>query len=142
MSLKRLIDLPGVRDLEQKALMKPRMGDIDARPDFPEIDEVVRATFGLTADEADDVERPAGWDKIDRKSERDQAAAFEAEGWDVTDDRRRPLRTLIHFSSPMWLAIRGVAGSVPFVPEDEGKAERSMMSSLAADAMRFRRDRR
>jgi len=43
----------------------------------------------------------------------------------------------------MWLAIRGVAGSVPFVPDDaEGKAEKSMMSSLAADALRFKRDRR
>ena len=142
MTLKRLIDLPGVRDLEQKALMKPRMGDVDARPEFPEIDEAVRANFGLTADEADDVERPAGWDRIERKGEREQAAAFEAEGWDVTDDKRRPLRTLIHFSAPMWLAIRGVAGSVPFVPEEEGKAEKAMMSSLAADAMRFKRDNR
>ena len=142
MTLKRLIDLPGVRDLEQKALMKPRMGDVDARSEFPEIDEVVRAAFGLTADEADDVERPAGWDRIDRKPERDQVAAFEAEGWDVTDDKRRPLRTLVHFCGPMWLAIRGVAGSVPFVAEEEGKAEKAMMSSLAADALRFRRDRR
>jgi hypothetical protein len=142
MALKRLIDLPGVRDLEQKALMKPRMGDIDARPDFPEIDEVVRANFGLTADEADDVERPAGWDRIDLKSEREQAGAFEAEGWDVTDDKRRPLRTLIHFCAPMWLAIRGVAGAVPFVPEEEGKAEKAMMASLAADALKFKRDRR
>ena len=142
MALKRLIDLPGVRDLEQKALMKPRMGDVDARPEFPEIDEVVLATFGLTADEADDVARPAGWDRIERKGEREQATAFEAEGWDVTDDKRRPLRTLIHFSAPMWLAIRGVAGSVPFVPEEEGKVEKAMMSSLAADALRFKRDRR
>ena len=142
MTLKRLIDLPGVRDLEHKALLKPRMGDVDARPEFPEIDEVVRATFGLTDDEADDVERPAGWDRIERKGERDQVAAFEAEGWDVTDDKRRPLRTLIHFSAPMWLAIRGVAGSVPFIPEEEGKAEKAMMSSLAADAMRFKRDNR
>ena len=140
--LRRLIDLPGIKDLEYKALMKPRMGDIDARPEFPEIDEVIAANFGLTADQADDVERPAGWDRIDLKSERDQAIAFEAEGWDVTDDKRRPLRTLIHFSSPMWLAIRGVAGSVPFIPDEEGKEEKSMMSSLAADAARFRKDRR
>jgi hypothetical protein len=142
MALKRLIDLPGVRDLEHKALMKPRMADVDARPEFPEIDEVVRANFGLTADEADDIPRPAGWDRIERKSERDQASAFEAEGWDVTDDKRRPLRTLVHFSGPLWLAIRGVAGSLPFVPEEEGKVEKSMMSSLAADAARFKRDRR
>ena len=142
MPLKRLIDLPRVRDLESKALMKPRMGDVDARPEFPEIEEVVRANFGLTADEADDVERPAGWDRIERKADRDQVPAFEAEGWDVTDDKRRPLRTLVHFSGPMWLAIRGVAGSLPFVSEEEGKVEKAMMSSLAADALRFRRDRR
>jgi len=141
MALKRLIDLPGVRDLESKALMKPRLADIDARPEFPEIDEVVRANFGLTADEADDVERPAGWDRIERKSDRDQAVAFENEGWDVTDDKRRPLRTFVHFSAPMWLAVRGVAGALPFVPEEEGKAEKSLMSSLAAEAARFRKNK-
>ena len=138
MALKRLIDLPGVRDLEQKALMKPRMGDVDARPDFPEIDEVVRANFGLTADEADDVERPAGWDKIDRKSERDQAAAFEAEGWDVTDDKRRPLRILPLFGEQLWLAVRGVAGQLPFQPETEERGG-DWGASLALDAARFRR---
>jgi hypothetical protein len=142
MTLKRLIDLPGVRDLEAKALMKPRMGDIDARPEFPEIDEAVRGCFGLTADEADEVDRPAGWDRVERKALRDQIAAFEAEGWDVTDDKRRPLRTLVHFAEPMWLAIRGVAGQVPFVPDDEGKTEAKMMSSLAADAARFRKNNR
>jgi hypothetical protein len=141
MTLRRLIELPGVRDLEHKALMKPRMGDIDARPEFPEIDEVVSANFGLTADAADDVERPAGWDRIDRKAERDQIVAFESAGWDVTDDRRRPLRTLVHFSGPMWLAIRGVAGSVPFAPDVEHKVEDKMMSSLAAEAARFRKNR-
>ncbi len=142
MSLRRLIDLPGVRALEDKALMKPRMGDIDARPEFPEIDETVKANFGLTADEADDVERPAGWDRIDRKADREQVLAFEAEGWDVTDDKRRPLRTLVHFSAPMWLAIRGVAGTAPFVADlTEEKAEDRMMSSLAADAARFRKNR-
>lgn len=141
MTLRRLIDLPGVRDLEYKALMKSRMGDVDARPEFPEIDEAVRANFGLTADEADDVARPAGWDRIERKPEREQVAAFEAAGWDVTDDKRRPLRTLIHFCGPMWLAIRGVAGAVPFVPDTEGKVEAKMASALAAEAARFRRDR-
>ncbi len=142
MTLRRLIDLPAVRDLETRPLMKPRMGDIDARPQFSEIDDVIKATFGLTADEADDVERPSGWDRIDRKPERDQVAAFEAAGWDVTDDKRRPLRTLIHFSGPMWLAIRGVAGSAPFVADTaEDDAEDRMRSSLAAEAARFRKSR-
>ena len=137
--LRRLIDLPGVRDLEYKALLKPRMADLDARPEFPEIDEVARANFGLTADEADDVPRPDGWDRIDLKSDREQAAAFEAEGWDVTDDKRRPLRLLGHFSGPLWLAVRGVAGQLPFHAEAEPSDR--MMSSLAAEAARFRKNK-
>ena len=141
-TLRRLIDLPGVRDLEYKALLKSRMADLDARPEFPEIDEVIKANFGLSADEAEDIERPAGWDRIDLKSEREQAAAFEAAGWDVTDDKRRPLRLLLHFSGPLWLAIRGVAGSLPFHADtSEDQAEGKMMSSLAADAARFRKNR-
>ncbi|MDB5461259.1 MAG: hypothetical protein JWO72_3000 [Caulobacteraceae bacterium] len=137
--LRRLIDLPGVRDLEYKALMKPRMADIDARVEFPEIDDCAKALFGLTADEADDVARPAGWDRVELKSERDQVAAFEAEGWDVTDDKRRPLRLLGHFSAPLWLAVRGVAGGLPFIPEPE--SDTTLSSSLAAEAARFRRNK-
>ena len=141
-TLRRLIDLPGVRDLEYKALLKPRMADLDARLEFPEIDEVVRANLGLTADEAEDVPRPEGWDRIELKSERDQTAAFEREGWDVTDDKRRPLRLLAHFSAPLWLAVRGVAGQLPFHADAEDRTEKKMMSSLAAEAAKFRKDRR
>ena len=139
MALKRLIDLSGVRDLEHKALMKPRMGDVDARPEFPEIDEVVRANFGLTADEADDTPRPAGWDRIERKPLRDQILAFEAEGWDVTDDKLRPLRMLEHFKVQLWLALRGVVGTLPIRAEDE---DDHGAASLAAEVKRFQRDRR
>jgi hypothetical protein len=70
---------------------------------------------------------------------RDQILAFEAEGWDILDDKRRPLRTYEHFGAQLWLAVRGVAGSLPFqaeVESDHGAA------SLAAEAARFRRDRR
>jgi hypothetical protein len=137
--LRRLIDLPGMRELEYKALLKSRMADPDARPEFPELDETSRALFGLTADEADDVPRPEGWDRIDRKGERDQVAAFEAEGWDVTDDRRRPPRLLGHFSTQLWLAIRGVAGTLPFIPDAE--PDQTLASSLAAEAARFRRNK-
>jgi hypothetical protein len=138
--LRRLIDLPGIRDLEFKALMKPRYAEADARAEFPEIDDCSRALFGLTADEADDAPRPGGWDKIDWKPEREQVAAFEAEGWDVTDDKRRPLRMLGQFSSQLWLALRGVAGSLPF--QAEADEPDPMKSSLARDAARFRKDRR
>jgi hypothetical protein len=138
-SLRRLIDLPGMAEIETKALMNPRYADVDAREQFPELDETSRALFGLTADEADEVPRPPGWDRIERKPERDQVAAFEAAGWDVTDNRRRPLRTLPHFAPQLWLAVRGVAGSLPFAPEQDEEA--AQLDALARDAARFRRDR-
>ena len=139
--LRRLIDLPGMKDLEYKALMKPRMAEPDARPEFPELDEVSTAIFGLTADEAEATPRPEGWDRIERKPVRDKVAAFEAEGWDVTDDKRRPLRLLEHFSEQLWLAIRGVAGTLPFHAEVE-EEKKPWGAALAADAARFRKDRR
>lgn len=139
-ALRRLRDLPGIAELETKALMKPRYADVDAPYEFPEINETSKAIFGLTADEADDVPRPAGWDNIDRKPERDQIAAFEAEGWDVTGENRRPLRMLGHFSQQLWLALRGVAGELPFMPDDDEPDE--MQSKLAKEAAAFRRDRR
>ena len=52
--LRRLLDLPGIADLEHKALMNPRYVDADAAEQFPEIDEVSRAAFGLTGAEADE----------------------------------------------------------------------------------------
>ncbi len=48
-------------------------------------------------------------------------------------------RLLGHFSEPMWLAVRGVAGSLPFHVEADPADK--MMSSLAAEAARFRRNK-
>jgi hypothetical protein len=138
-TLIRLIDLPGVRELEAKALMSPRMADADARDHFPELNEVSTALFGLTADEADEAGRPEGWDRIERKPLREQIAAFEAAGWDVTDDKLRPLRLVEHFNLQLWLALRGVAGHLPHIAEPEDDHGHA---ALAAEAARFRRDRR
>lgn len=138
-ALRRLIDLPGIAELEEKALMKPRYADDDARSEFPEIDACSQALFGLTADEADDVPRPEGWDRIERRPVREQVDAFEAAGWDVTDNRRRPLRMLGHFNLQLWLAVRGVAGSLPFQAEPDPDAA---TSSLAREAAAFLRNRR
>lgn len=136
--LRRLIDLPGFRDLEFKSVMHPRMTEYDARETYPELDALSVELFGLTADAAEDAPRPDGWDRIEHKSDREQVSAFEAAGWDVTDDKRKPLRLLSHFNVQLWLALRGVAGTVPFTPEadpDEGGA------ALAAEAARFRRNK-
>jgi cytochrome P450 len=52
-ALRRLIDMPGVRDLEYRALLKREFAEAEARAEFPEIDACVKALFGLTADEAE-----------------------------------------------------------------------------------------
>lgn len=138
-ALRRLLDLPGVAELEDKALMKPRYADLDARTEFPEIDARSLAIFGITADEAEAVARPTGWDGIERRPLREQVDAFEAAGWDVTDAKRRPLRMLGHFNEQLWLAMRGIAGTLPFQPDDEPD---TLKTSLAGEAARFLRNRR
>ena len=137
-SLRRLIDLPGVDDLELKALMKPRYADPDARDEFPEIDALTVALFGLTGEAAEAVTLPEDWDDIHRLSGQDLAEAFEGLGWDVTDKRRKPLRLLPHYALPLALAIRGVAGELPFMSEPD-QPTTDWGSSLAADAARFRK---
>ena len=136
-ALRRLIDLPGVNELEYRAILKREFAEPQARAEFPEIDACAKALFGLTADEAEAVARPPGWDDVERQAPAAQVAAFEAEGWDVTDDKRRPLRVLGHFSGPLWLAVRGVAGTLPFQP-DGGEPE-AWVSKLEAEATRFRK---
>lgn len=134
--LRRLIDLPGVAELERKAVMKREFAEPEARAEHPEIDACAKALFGLTGDEAEAVARPAGWDYIEAKAPTAQVFAFEDAGWDVLDDKRRPLRVLGHFAPQMWLAIRGVAGELPFQGEDVQSD--ALMSKLEAEARRFR----
>ncbi|MDQ2861044.1 MAG: hypothetical protein M3T55_10050 [Pseudomonadota bacterium] len=136
-TLQRLIDLPGVNDLEYRAILKREFAEPEARAEFSAIGACAKALFGLTADEAEAVTRPQGWDDIECKAPAVQVAAFEAEGWDVTDDKRRPLRVLGHFSGPLWLAVRGVAGTLPFRPESV--APEAWVSKLEAEATRFRK---
>lgn len=130
--------MPGVDDLELKALMKPRFADPDMPEGHDEIDALSIAIFGLSLDAADDVEKPADWDRIERLSPSDMVEAFEAEGWDVTDRKRKPLRLLPHLALPLALAMRGVAGELPFVAEPDVK-ETDWGSNLAAEASRFRK---
>jgi hypothetical protein len=134
---RRLIDLPGVADLEYRALLKREFAEPEARAEHPEIDACSQTIFGLTADEAEAHPRPAGWDGVETRPLGQQVFAFEDAGWDVTDDKRRPLRVLGHFNQQLWLAIRGVAGALPFQAEDT-KPD-AWASKMAADAARFRK---
>lgn len=137
--LRRLIELPGVAQLEFKAVMKREFAEPDARAEHPELDECSRAIFGLTADEAEATPRPADWDSVETQPVQKQVFAFEDAGWDVTDDKRRPLRTLGHWNQQLWLAIRGVAGELPFQPDDDDRPDKDWGASLAADAKRFKK---
>ena len=136
-TLPRLVDLPGVADLEYKALMKPAFADPENRAEFPEIDACSKALFDLTYDEAEAFAWPADLEAIDRLEPRDQAEAFEAAGWDVTDDKRRPLRMLRQLGPQLWLAVHGVAGRLPHIVEDDKPDD--WASKLASDAAKFRR---
>lgn len=139
---RRLRDLPGLDALELAALMKPRLADPDQRHDHPQVDEAAQAAFGLTLDEAQAAALPPDWPdhltRLDRRSPAELVEAFEQEGWDVTDAKRKPLRILPLMALPLALAIRGVAGSVPFQAEPDVKAT-DWGTSLAADAKRFRK---
>jgi hypothetical protein len=122
--------------------MKPRLADPDERHENPEVDETARAAFGLTLDEAEAVALPADWpatlQRLDRQSPLELVDAFETEGWDVTDSKRKPLRVLPLFALPLALAARGVAGELPFVAEPDHPTT-DWGSSLKADAARFRK---
>lgn len=136
-ALRRLIDLPGVAQLEFRAVMKRDFAEPEARAEFPELDDCSRAIFGLTADEAHTTARPADWDGIETQPIPKQVFAFEDAGWDVTGDKRRPLRILGHFNQQLWLALRGVAGELPFQPHDA--APERWVTNLAAEAARFKK---
>lgn len=135
--MRRLQDLPGIDDLELKALMKPRLADPDMIDEHPEVADAVHAAFGITPDEAE-AAIPAGWDNIHRLDPQDMAEAFEAEGWDVTDKRRKPLRMLPILALPLALAMRGVAGILPFLAEPD-QPDTDWGSNLKAEATRFRK---
>ena len=140
-TLRRLLDLPGVAELEARALMKPGYADPSRRAEFPEVDEVMVAVFSLTAEQAEDTARPEDWDGIERLSPAEQADLFEAGGWDVRDARRKPLRMLAVLAEPLALAMRGVAGSLPeaaFVPEP-AEEKSDWGAGMAAEAARFRK---
>lgn len=141
--LRRLFDLPGVADLERAAVLKPLPAIGEERAPDAEIDACAKALFGLTPDEAEGVARPDDWDGIEDRPIARQVAAFEDAGWDVTDNKRRPLRMLAYLGAPLWLAIRGVAGHVPYQaePESDHDDERpnAWGSDLAAEAAKFRK---
>ncbi len=123
-------------------MLKPLPAIGEAPPPDDRVVACAKALFGLTPDEAERTARPDDWDGIEDKPIPKQVAAFEAAGWDVTDNKRRPLRTLVYLGPPLWLALRGVAGELPFLPEpapDSAEGAGDWGADLAAEAARFRK---
>ena len=57
------------------------------------------------------------------------------------DERRPGLVFLARgVGRPLWLAIRGVAGHLPFLPEEA--PDKDLTASLTREAKNFQRDRR
>ena len=140
--LRRLIDLPGVIELERAAVLTPLPEIGETRQADAEADACAMALFGLTPEEADLVETPDDFPAIDHKPIAKQVLAFEDAGWDVTDAKRRPLRVLAYLGLPLWLAIQGVAGELPYLaPEESGEEAESEAwgADLEAEASRFRK---
>jgi hypothetical protein len=139
--LRRLFELPGVAELERAAVLKPLPEIGEIRPPDPDVDACAQELFGLTPDEAEAVPRPDDWDWIETRPLPRQVTAFEDAGWDVTDNKRRPLRVLADFSAPLWLALRGVAGHLPYQPEPEPEEDRPQAwgADLEAEAAKFRK---
>ena len=135
--MRKLIDLAGIDDLELKALMKPRLADPDMIDEHPDVAEAVRTAFDITPDQAE-AAIPADWDDIHRLDPTDMVEAFAAEGWDVTDKRRKPLRMLPILALPLALAMRGIAGTLPFHAEPDQPVT-DWGSNLKAEATRFRK---
>ena len=135
--LRRLIELPGIVELERQAVLKPlRLPGEPGEPD-PAMDACLLELFGLTREMAA-AATPEDWDRVDETPPARQVMAFEDAGWDVTDQRRRPLRILCEVALPLWLAVRGIAGKLPFAPAPEEHGD-SWGSSLAAEAARFKK---
>jgi len=113
-----------IRDLEaHRRMIVDRLAPADARAAFASLLAWFDLFRGLTAR----VQDPRG----------ELVFAFEDAGWDVTE-KRRPLRMLGHYALPLWLAIRGVAGELPF-QAPPAEASDNWATGMAADAKAFRK---
>lgn len=135
---RRLIDLPGVRDLENAMVLHLRVrgpaGELNDR-----FDEVSKRLFGTTQAEAlpqepevDEDDDQAVWDAYDALLTKIMDPDWAALGWDVRDDLGRELLVLPHFSMQLAAAALGAAGQLP--SEDQPVEPAKLEASLAAEA--------
>ena len=78
--LRRLIELPGVADLEYKALLKPAFAAPENRAEYPEIDACTKTSFGLTGDEVEAAPLPDDLDPIEHLEPRDPGRRSSSSG--------------------------------------------------------------
>lgn len=110
-ALRRLLDLPGVAALEQRA--KAEWGA--AAP--ATADQLCRDLFGLGAVDlhTSPADPPEGAEyPLDT-----QVARFRELGWDVTDHDGRPLKVLRWLGQPLLTVCLGLGGRLPETPDVE-----------------------
>jgi len=139
----RFIDLPGVRDLENAAVLQNRIRGADHEY-TAKVDAVLFALFGLRSDEVgpeepldDEDDNPEAWGRYDEAWKVfDQA---DLSGWDFTDDHGRELLIANQVRGVVQTAASGVRGRMPDVSAAKAQA---WGDGLADQAERFRRERR
>ena len=157
----RFLDLPGIRELEDKCLL----GDFDrGRPDGPfeeKLREVSMKLFGITKAETEfdfphgyfdlDDEDPEKWaiseqywaheDRftVCRLPYEDKLETLKALGWDFTDGRGDLLRVTDFFVRQAEAASKGIAGHMP---DMSSVRVESWAAAMMRDAEQFRRSAR
>jgi hypothetical protein len=124
--LKKLLEQPGVSDLEREAVLDPRLAT-ESSFDDAKVQRASRKAFGFRADETpnallealsqgrEDLDYEEDFEPIWSEMEDTLAvddyqlvALFNGLGWDVTDERGRPLLVLGHFKYPLYLVANNI----------------------------------
>lgn len=155
--LRRLVKMPGVRDLESRLLLDtvgggPPSGDFEFQRDY-----VLRKLFGITRNDTvfktpdayvdRELSRDEEWDLEDLQEEWElQLLAERLEwdeqrveylkllGWDLADDDGKPLRITRYVCRVIEAATKGIAGTVP---DAEVIARDAWAAQIQKDAAQF-----
>jgi hypothetical protein len=160
----RVIDLRGVRDLENKlVLYSDRRGDLTHECEAW-CDDLCREIFGVATDDTEFVLPPeyyelseldhAYWSILDARdrhearfrtkylSTREQVDAFAPLGLDFADDHGDPLRCVKRFARPAEAAARNITGIGARMPERAQIAVQTFEDAITKEAQAFLTNKR
>lgn len=137
----RFIDLPGMRDLENAAVLHTRLRGDDRAFVEQRVEPAMRKLFAIEGeiepDAPDDDAGENAWRRYDREYER--FANADLSDWDFTDDHGRELLIRDHVRDACMLVVSGVKGRMP---DMEAARADAWGAGLEAEAQKFQRERR